>query len=807
MADNITLTINGRGIEVPPGTMILEAAKRLGIVIPTFCYDERLRSVGACRMCLVEVEKSPKLVASCATPVAPGMVVLTETPKVIKARKGVLEFLLINHPLDCPTCDKGGECPLQNLTYDYGPTTSRYKENKIRFIEDINQKFDEIALGPEILIVRNRCIMCYKCVRIVRELAGETDLGVFRRGAFANIHTLDEVAFADEFSGNTVEYCPVGALLSKSFRYKIRDWLLKHAPSVCNLCPVGCNMSIDWSDGKVYRNMSRRNPEVEDGWLCDRGRYGFDIFESEERVRKPHIRRGAALEACSFDEAAMMVAKHLRKITDRNKGGEVAAIGSALLSNEEAYVIRRFFSDVIKTPEIDFQTEMLSPLEAVQIDQIGLSGTLNDLEKDRLFLLVGCDPAVEQPVAALRIKKAISAYGARAIFLGSYAKKLGNFQSTNIRIPFGLEPEALEYIISKLSGDIIKADSRLDTGKLSEIAELIKQTGGVHVIAGRGFFNHPNRSKFLAALLNIKKASGGKLSILPTQGNFIGVSHFGLFGEPEHSFGKILERIDSGEIKTLFIFGANPIDEYPDRKYVQEILKKLEMLVVAAPFMHPTAALAGVVFPQAMLPDYGGTFVNIEGRIQQFRPMTEHHSHEIRPAWGILSEISSIMEIGKAWYSDSQIREDMVKNLMGMESLLNLDEKGLVFPFMSQDEYIAAPNIESINLHPSTEQPYVLQWTPAVHHNGWLIEKSENLMRISGEQIALVNPLDAAEIGLSDNQTARIENDNTAINIPIRVSDQVNQGEILVINSFSKNPVNRLMKKDRRITYVSVRKG
>ncbi len=675
MADNITLTINGRTVEVPPGTLIVEAAKKIGVVIPTFCYDNRLRSVGACRMCLVEVEKSPKLVASCATPVAPGMVVNTDTDRVVKARKGVLEFLLINHPLDCPTCDKGGECPLQDLTYGYGPPTSRYKENKIRFIEDINQKFDEISLGPEIILNRNRCIMCYKCVRIVRELAGEADLGVFRRGAFANINTLREVAFADEFSGNTVEYCPVGALLSRSFHYKIRNWLLKRTPSVCNLCPVGCNINIDWSGGSVHRHMARLNEEVDNGWLCDRGRYGFDISRANDRIMKPHVRRSSSLEPCNWDEAAMLVSKHLRKIINENRGPEVAAIGSALLSNEEAYAIRHFFENVIKTADIDFQTDTNQPLETELIDLIGLSGAIKDLENDSLFLFVGCDPAVEQPVATLRIKKAISQNGAKAIFIGSHDKRLGHFPVQNVRIPFGAEPDALDLIASRLSGGAIKSEDALDKSGIEQLFELIRSSGKVHIISGRGFFNHPERLRFLALLLNLKKAANAKLSILPTQGNFVGVSHFGLYGEPEHSFNSILSRINSGEIKTLFVFGSNPIDEYPDRKYVLDVLKKLEFLVVVSPFMHPTAEMASVIFPQAMLPDYGGSFVNIEGRIQQFRPMVDRLRLEVRPAWAILGDLSSILELGTVWYSDAQIRDDIAKNLKGLEGLVAISEK------------------------------------------------------------------------------------------------------------------------------------
>jgi NADH-quinone oxidoreductase subunit G len=261
MAELIKLNIDGQDIEVEPGTYIIEAALKLGIEIPTFCYDQRLKSVGACRMCLVEVEKSPKLVASCTTPVTPGMVVKTDSEKVIKARKGVIEFLLLNHPLDCPTCDKGGECTLQNLTVQYGPTVSRLSEDKLRFQDDPNQKFDDIRLGPEIWMNKNRCIICYKCVRIARDLAGGVDLGIFQRGALARVDIPKEIKYANEFSGNTVENCPVGALMSDSFRYKIRNWLLKGTDSVCWLCPEGCNITVEHNQGRIYRHQSRRNDE------------------------------------------------------------------------------------------------------------------------------------------------------------------------------------------------------------------------------------------------------------------------------------------------------------------------------------------------------------------------------------------------------------------------------------------------------------------------------------------------------------------------------------------------------------------
>jgi NADH-quinone oxidoreductase subunit G len=552
--------------------------------------------------------------------------------------------------------------------------------------------------------------------------------------------------------------------------------------------------------------MSRANEDVDNGWLCDRGRYGFDITKAPDRIVKPHIRRGSSLEPCSWDEAAQLVSKHLRKVINENRGAEVAAVGSPLLSNEEAYAIRHFFEDVIKTADIDFQTDTNQPLEPELIDFIGLSGTIKDLENDRLFIFAGADPAVEQPVAALRIKKAIAQNDAKAIFIGSYDKRLGNFPVQNIRIPFGAEPDALDFVAAILSGKTPGANSNLDSKSLSLAAEQVRNAGNVHIIAGRSFFTHPERLRFLNSLLNLKKALGAKLSILPTQANFIGVSHFGLYGEPEHSFECMLSRIDSGEIKTLFVFGANPVDEYPDRKYVQDALKKLEFLIVAAPFKHPTASLASVVFPQAMNPDYGGSVVNIEGRIQQFKPTIDRSQQEIRPAWGILGDISSILELGPVWYGDSQVREDIAKKLNGLDGLLNLPARGLIIPFLNHEGHEPREIASSPAKKSADTQTYILQASASVHHFGWLTEHSENLMRIAGGQSVLIHPDDAAKEGIADDQPVILSNGDATLGLTAQVSVHVNRGEVLVINSFAENPVNSLMKRERLITRVTVKK-
>ena len=809
MADNVTVTINDRMVEVPPGTLIIEAARKLGIKIPTFCYDDRLKPVGACRMCLVEVEKMPKLIASCATPVAPNMVIHTESEKVKAARRGILELQLINHPLDCPTCDKGGECPLQDNTYLYGPTQSAYAEDKIRFInEEIDQKFDDMRLGPEIYYNANRCIMCFKCTRIVRELAGEADLGVFDRGSSSYIGIMKELEFADEYSGNTVEYCPVGALTSRSFRYKIRDWLLKKAPSVCSLCAVGCNMYVEWSKDKVYRHMARRNDDIDVGWLCDRGRYGFDITGTEERIYNTHIKRGSTLEPCSREEATAFAVKYLIEGIDENRGAEMAAVGSASLSNEEAYAIRRFFGDIVKTEYIDFQTGYAVPLNPDLMDIVGLEGEIKDLENDGLYIFIGCDPAVEFPVASLRIRRAILKRKAKAIFIGSYQKRLGYFPVTNIRIPGNSEAFALNYLASKVQDREYELPGGLsvDINALESLAKELKSADSVHIIAGKGFFNHPDRGALLSSMLNLKKNCNARLSIVPVESNFMGVSRFGLYGGPGRSFSDILEKINSGSIKALFVFGSNPIEEYPDRKYVHDTLRKLEFLMVVSPFVNSLTNLASLVFPQALSSDYGGSFMNMEGRIQGFEKGPANPHYGMRPVWSLLGEFSDLMETGDVWYDDSQVREDIAKSMTEYSKITDIPPQGLLVDLKDRSELDFSEIVPELPPKAGSNLPYLMSWSQAVHHSGWTTQKSTNLMNLTGKQEAWIHPEDAAGEEIESGQMVRIGNEETGINIAVEVTDKVNKGEILIVNSFEENPVNRLLNRDEKATFVSVRK-
>ena len=348
-----TFTLNGKTVTVPPGTSVLQACQQQGIEIPHFCYHPRLPVVGNCRMCQVEIEKQPKLAVSCFTAAADGMVVHTHSPRAVEARKAVLEFLLANHPLDCPVCDRGGECPLQDYTMRHGPGESRYREPKVHRI-----KHREI--GPHIVFDAERCILCTRCVRFTHHVSGTGELGVFGRGDRNEIGLFPGRSLDNPYSGNVIDLCPVGALTSRDYRFKSRPWdLLRTADTVCGLCSMGCNITLDirplTRGSEVLRVRPRENDAVNASWICDEGRFRFTFIHDPARLGEPRVRRAGGLRPAAWEEALAALAEGLRGVRDRHGPGAVGAIASPRMTNEEAAAFARFVREVLGSPHLDFR--------------------------------------------------------------------------------------------------------------------------------------------------------------------------------------------------------------------------------------------------------------------------------------------------------------------------------------------------------------------------------------------------------------------------------------------------------------------
>jgi NADH-quinone oxidoreductase subunit G len=354
--ERVTLTIDGQTVQVPKGTTILEASKTLGLRIPHYCYHPGLSAVGSCRMCLVEIEKNPKLQASCATPVAQGMVVRTQAAEALKNRKSVLEFLLLNHPLDCPVCDQSGECELQNYYMAHGLYDTRFNENKKR-------RKKAHPIGPRVMLDQERCILCTRCVRFTQEVSKSFELGVHDRGHLSEIDVFPGEELNNPYSGNVVDICPVGALTDRDFRFQCRAWFLGRTPSVCPGCSRGCNIEIHcnerfdarYHDRRVHRLKPRYNKDVNGYWMCDEGRYAYHSIDASDRLIAPRLRNGSGWERSSWPQAIQAAAAALKSAIDEHGAGSVAVFASPLMSNEELFWVRRLFRDLLQVESIEYR--------------------------------------------------------------------------------------------------------------------------------------------------------------------------------------------------------------------------------------------------------------------------------------------------------------------------------------------------------------------------------------------------------------------------------------------------------------------
>jgi NADH-quinone oxidoreductase chain G len=535
----VSLTIDEKKVTVEEGATILKAAEKLGIEIPSFCFHDKLEPVGACRMCMVEVEKMPKLQVACATTVSEGMVVKTNTPEVNRARRGVLEFLLINHPLDCPTCDKGGECDLQNFVFKYGSDKSRFVEEKRRFVVDPKSKFDDLSIGRQIIRNMNRCILCRKCVRFIKEIAGENDLGTFRRGAKSEINVLPDIPADNPYSGNVVEICPVGALTSKSFRYKIRVWQTKKTPSICPHCGDGCNITLWTKDDRIYRITSRKNNQIDEGFLCDKGRFGLEFVNHPERLTTPLIKKNGKFVPCDWDEALTLVANKFKTILGKFGNDSLAGIGSSKSTNEDNYIFQKFFRVVLGTSNIDHRVDSENPLpspDPSNYNQIyTMTNSIAEIENAKLVLIFGCDLEKEHPIINLRAIKS-ARKGNVLILANSEKTNLNRFarqeliykKGTEVALLNGLAREIIEgrlfdlnkievskEEIDRLKQLVLPYDeekvfqiTKIAPDKIKSLANSFAKAESIIILCGKEIISHPQNKEVIDSLYNLILLTG-----------------------------------------------------------------------------------------------------------------------------------------------------------------------------------------------------------------------------------------------------------------------------------------------------------
>ena len=438
----VTFSIDGREVTAPENIMLVDGAKYGDVEIPVFCYEPKLgQPVGACRMCLVEIEGIPKLQTGCSTPVKDGMVVHTQTDRVKTAQQAVVEFLLINHPLDCPVCDKGGECPLQDISFGWGGGRSRFIEPKRHFEKPLE-------LSPLVAIDRERCILCYRCVRFSQEISEDYQLVFQERGAHTFVGTFDGHPYVAPFSGNIIELCPVGALTSQPYRFRARPWDIEGAGGVCTLCPGQCNVTFTVRDERVLRVLGRDNAEVDDGWLCDRGRFGYQAIHVDERITQPMVRDGGELRPVSWDRALDDAAAALRRA-----GGKVGVLAGGGTSNEEGFLLQKIVRDGLGTNDLDSRIFDGGDRDAtLALHDPALQATVADLEFAHTVLVLGVEPVDDMPILDLRIRKGVRRHRVNLAIATARPSSLDANAKQVVRFAPGDEARAAALIAGALGG-------------------------------------------------------------------------------------------------------------------------------------------------------------------------------------------------------------------------------------------------------------------------------------------------------------------------------------------------------------------
>jgi NADH-quinone oxidoreductase subunit G len=630
----VTITIDGREVPAIEGEMLHDAARKGDVEIPFFCYEPKLgEPVGACRMCLVEIEGIPKLQTSCSTPVREGMVVHTRTEQVKHAQSAVVEFLLVNHPLDCPVCDKGGECPLQDISYGWGPGKSRVIDEKRHFGKPIE-------LSPLVAIDRERCILCYRCVRFSQEVSEDSQLQLLERGDRTYVGTFDERPYVAPFHGNITDICPVGALTSYTYRFRARPWDIEHAGSVCTLCPSQCNVSFTVRDEKVKRVVTRDNAEVDDGWICDRGRYGFEMFDAPERIRGPRLKGGET----SWEQALEVAAEGLLRAGE----GKVAAIvGDA--SNEEGFLAQRIVRDALGSAHIDSRPSRGPRADVLRrLAEPSVSAKVRDIDEADAILVLGTDPLHSSPILDLRVRKAIRRNGAKLAVASERPTALdGGAQAS-----FRYAPHGATAFLMGLAGAL--RDGGSETPE-SDVADVLRDAERIVVLWGEriGREDHATVKALLdvAATLGLADKEGSGLLEIPDTANARGLREAGCLpdagpGLSETTAGMATEEIRSalisGGLSGLILFGADPLRDFPDTPAWEEALTAADFVVSFSMHENATTAKADVVLPLETHAEKDGTVTHPDGRLQRVRPSAGRPGG-IRPNVLVLSQLAEAL--------------------------------------------------------------------------------------------------------------------------------------------------------------------
>ena len=761
-AQLVTLTIDGKEVTVPKGTLIIRAAEQLGVEIPRFCDHPLLHPIGACRQCYVQIKGQRKLFTSCTTEVAPGMVVMTQnsSDEAREAQVANLEFLLLNHPLDCPVCDRGGECPLQDQALEFGPGESRYTEPKRTYEKPI-------ALSPLVALDRERCVLCARCTRFCDEISGDRFIELYARGAGERVSIAAGEDFASPFSGNTIQICPVGALTATPYRFVARPFDLSSAESVCNHCAAGCNVKVDLRRGNVVRVLARDNLDVNDAWICDKGRFAFRFADGEDRLKTPLI-RDRGLEPASFGEV-------LGRIAEWSNGARVAFLTGGRLTDEDYYALSKLARTVFGTNDLDHRREFHGGV-AEELEAAGaMHVTYRDVERAKVILVAGLDAEQELPILHLRIRKA-ARNGAKVFVVHSRRTRLHDV-AEHILVRPGQEAYILERI----------HDAPDDGSVEARIAAAIREAGqDAIVLAGPRLAEHPLAADVGLSLaqrlharfaLVVRRANdrgalraGVHPALLPGGRRLTDAAEraevenvWGPFAatDPGRNARQIIEAAANREIDVLFLVGVDPLRDFPDAELARKALANAGHTIVQSLELGELEPYADAVLPAAASFEKDGHMTTWEGRGQRIHPVRGPFGIAC-PDWEIFIGLARAMGGSLGFGSLEELQEE----LGGLLAPRELGELSTAWVGTGKPQWI---------------DELTLFTYPFLVDEGRLSEGATELKAaLQEEPFVEIHPDDAEKRGIADGARVRVTTGAGEALLPACVTHHIAAGSVFV---------------------------